>query len=504
MLQKDYLFSFFIRWSCFQMTFCAFLLVGCTSQEKFPPIGDRIVSPVDVGVSEDGQLFYVLNADFDRTYNVGSIVVIDKDGEKKGFIEVPRMGRNLVVAGNDLLVTMDRGPTNEPPRVQIYNLVQNPLIPELKADFELECSPFGAVIRKNYRHFAVSCMEGQIYLGTLADDRSQSSLKLVRNYSTPRRALYLDPTRELLLGFVTDLKQNESNDAEYADVTRYDISAKEVLSPQGIRLPNEVPDVMESKPNSTVKSKKNRYSFFVYDIAQEREKATECTVTETETCSFPFRQNTKSLVQNEQRWLYFKLKNLDGTPDQSAFGNDPNYKYYRTNFWEAKPDPIDPNTFYLSHRNPPDKSPNSNQIIQVNVVGELRMGSNKEPPQTGDVLKFERVYGFSGPEADKRHYPGDFEVQYVQGFKSLVVNHFKDVLNWPRKDQFFSLAAKTFADGAWSSEIEGALTKDNVTTYYQLAMNSEGRIISGSFYGNFVQLLQLTPGVGFQEIKNIN
>lgn len=490
-------------WTCFWVPFCVVFFTGCTSEEKFPPIGDRIVSPVDVGVSDDGQMFYVLNSDFDRTYNVGSIVAIDKNGEKKGVIQVPRMGRNLVVAGQDLLVTTDRGPVNEPPRAQLYDLSRNPMEPELKADFELECSPFGAVLRKNYKHFAVSCIEGQVYLGTLADDRSLSTLKLVRQYAVPRRALYIDPSRELLLGFVTDPQQNGSNDVEYADATRYDASAKEVLGPTGEKQPNEVPDVMESKVNSPLRGRKYQYLYFVYDISGERDKAPDCKQSETEDCIFPFRPNNKPVVQQELRFLYFKLRNLDGTPDQSTYGNDPVYKYYRTNFWEAKPDPEDPNVFYLSHRNAPDKSPHANQIVQVNIVGDLRTQGKKDTPQTGDVLKFERIYGFNGPESDKRHFPGDFEVQYVQGFKSLVVNHFKDVLNWSRKDQYFSLAAKTFADSAWSSEIEGALTKENVLTYYQLALNSEGRLISCSFYGNFVQLLEMTPGVGFKEIKNI-
>jgi hypothetical protein len=492
-------------WTRLGVLLCGLFFVGCTSEEKFPPIGDRIVSPVDVGVSDDGQFFYVLNSDFDRTYNVGSIVTIDKNGEKKGVIEVPRMGRNLVVAGNDLLVTMDRGPLNEPPRVQLYDLSKDPLLPELKADFQLECSPFGAALRKNYQHFAVSCIEGQIYLGTLNEDRGQSTLKLVRQYAVPRRALYIDPVRELLLGFVTDPQQNGSKDAEYADATRYDASAKEVLGPNGTKLPNEIPDVMESKLNGpNLRGQKFQYTYIVYDIASERDKAPDCKTTETENCVFPYRPNNKATVQQELRMLYFKLRNLDGTPDQSPFGNDPSYKYYRTNFWEAKHDPDDPNVFYLSHRNAPDKSPHANQIVQVNIVGDLRVQDKKEPPQTGEVLKFERIYGFNGPESDKRHFPGDFEVQYVQGFKSLVVNHFKDVLNWSRKDQYFSLAAKTFTDNAWSSEIEGALTKDSILTYYQLALNSEGRLISCSFYGNFVQLLEMTPGVGFKEIKNID
>lgn len=477
---------------------------GCTSEEKFPPLEDRVASPVDVGVSEDGQFFYVLNADFDRKYNVGSILVIDRNGDKKGVVQVPRMGRNLVISGNDLLVTMDRGPTNFPPRVQLYDLGKNPLQPELRADFELECTPFGATMRKDYRHFAVSCMEGQLYLGTLAEDRTQSTLKLVRNYGVPRRALYIDPSRELLWGFTTDPAQNTLGDIEFADTARYDSAAKEILAPNGSKWPNEVPDVMENKPNANnQRARRWPYQFFIYDISGERTNAADCIKGPEETCEFPYRNSNRSSVQLESRWMYFKLRNLDGTPDQSAFANDPSYKYYRSNFWEAKPDPDDPNIFYLSHRNAQTKGPHSNQIIQVNITSNPRVLDPKVPPQTGDIMQFERVYGFNGPEANKLHFPGDFEISYIQGFKSLVVNHFRDVLNWSRKDQYFALAAKIFEDSSWSSQIEGSLTKDSVVTYYQLAMNAEGRIMSGSFYGNTVQLLELTPGVGFREIKTI-
>ena len=63
--------------------FCLIFTVitfGCRRNETFPAIGDRIVSPIDTAVSDDGQHFFALNTDVERTYNSGSIVTIDTEG----------------------------------------------------------------------------------------------------------------------------------------------------------------------------------------------------------------------------------------------------------------------------------------------------------------------------------------------------------------------------------------------------------------------------------------
>jgi hypothetical protein len=482
----------------------ALTLISCRSKEKFPPLGDSVASPIDIAVSDDGQRFYVLNADFDRTYNQGSILVLDKNGEKLGTAELPRMGRRLVVAGNDMLVATDFSDGNVKPRLFLFD-VTDPITPVEKASFELECSPFNMVMRKGYQHFAVSCIDGQLLIGTLASDRASSTLKTVRSYGTSRRALFLDPKRELILGFVADTAQKKLNDAEFKDATRFDGNAQEIKGPSGELLPNDVPDIMEDRARAQAnRLQRVPFQYFVYDLARERTNAPGCSKSETETCDFPQRSNFDPEVVKELRWTYFKLAGKDGTPDGSEFVGDPSYKYYRTNFWEAKPDPSSDDTFYLSQRAASDKSPFSNNIVKVTIKGELR-GKDKDPPLTQDVLGFERVYGFKDGESKSNHFPSDFVITDIQGQKTLVINHIKDLTAWNKNEQYFSIAAKPLGGphAAWTTEAEGSNSASHLLTYYQVAAMADGRIASCSFYGNEVVLLQLTPGVGFEEVARV-
>lgn len=485
---------------------------ACKADEKFPKLTDEVVSPVDVAVSDDGSHFYVLNADFDRTYNTGSLLALDADGNKVGHVKVPRMGRNLVLAGNDLLVTYDYRDDDENPRAELYD-VSTPESPTLKAAFELECSPANAVMRKGYDHFALTCIDGRLYIGTLAADRAASTIKLVRSYRMSRRALVLDPTRELLFAFPSDPEQTKLADSEYADITQYDADATEVLVDDK-QTPNEVPDDMEkNKRQASNKSQRRQYQFVVYDIAAERANAPDCTVTAEETCAFPYREDPDSVVDQEHRWIYFKLSNFDGTPDNSTYAQDPNYKYYRSNFWEGQPDPADANVFYLSHRGPPSKSVMyANQIVRVTLIDDPHVGEDGKIPATERYMTFDRVYGFKGQGVGsdgvdnfKYHFPGDFEIAEVDGQKLLVVNHFRDLGSnkWKRGDTYFSLGAQVIDDFTWFTEQTGSATAGDVTTYYRVAMNGSGKAVSCSFYGNAVMLLQVTPGVGMEVLKRI-
>jgi hypothetical protein len=224
-------------------------------------------------------------------------------------------------------------------------------------------------------------------------------------------------------------------------------------------------------------------------------------VSEHETCPFPYRDKSSTIAEKELRWIYFKLDNFDGTPDQSEHFNNNQYKYYRTNFYEAKPDPEDTNSFYLSQRGAPNDSQYSNQIIKVTYTGDIKAGENV--PKTGDVLKFTRVYGFKGIQSNKYSYPGDFDVVAINGQKTVVVNHFRDLSTWSRNDTFFAVSAQLLDNPTWFSEITGQLSpKSDIRTYYQVAVNSKGRAISPSFYGNSVVLFDVNPGVNIQ-IKEI-
>jgi hypothetical protein len=77
----------------------------------------------------------------------------------------------------------------------------------------------------------------------------------------------------------------------------------------------------------------------------------------------------------------------------------------------------------------------------------------------------------------------------------LVVNHFRDLVNWPGQ-AYFSLAAKVLGENHWFSEISST---SSAKTYYQIAVTSSGRALAANFYGNSLILLDVTPGVGITE-----
>jgi len=343
-------------------------------------------------------------------------------------------------------------------------------------------------------------------VGTLAADRAASTLKTVRTYGTSRRALFLDPKRELILGFVADTTQKKLNDGEFKDATRFDGSAQEVKGPSGELLPNDVPDLMEERARAQAnRLQRLPFQYFVYDLARERTNAPGCTKSEVETCDFPLRTNFDPEVARELRWAYFRLAGKDGTPDPSEFAADPTYKYYRTNFWEAKPDPSSADVFYLSQRAASEKSPFSNNIVKVTIKGDLRAAPDKDSPLTQDVLGFERVYGFKDGESKPNHFPSDFVIADIQGQKTLVINHIKDLTAWNKNEQYFSIAAKSLAgqNAGWTTEAEGSNSVSHLLTYYQVAAMPDGRVASCSFYGNEVVRLQLNPGVGLEEVARV-
>ncbi len=484
------------------LSLIAITMTSCRKEEKFPAIGDKIAGPVDSAVTENGDYFYLLNADFDRTYNQGSLLVLDSEGKKVKTVTLPRLGRTLALAGKDLLITVDaQDDKTTGPQVLLYD-VSSPTEPTLKKAMPLSCSPANAVIRNNYSYFAVACFDGSIYIGTLAEDRSQSTVKKVRQWSLNRRALYLDTERDLLLGFPSISGRPEVSDREFLDVTQYDTQAKEVLGSSNEKVANEVPDPLEQNRRAlSNKTQREVYQFFVYDIAKEKQNAPDCTPSAQDSCDFPYRDRSSKIAEKELRWIYFKLDNFDGTPDQSEHFNDNQYKYYRTNFYEAKPDPEDTNSFYLSQRGIPNDSQYSNQIVKVTYTGDLR--AENDPPKTEDVLQFTRVYGFKGAQANKNSYPGDFEVLPINGQKTIVVNHFRDLITWSRNDTYFAISAQLLDNPNWFSELTGQLSpKADIRTYYQVAVNSKGRAIAPSFYGNSAILFDITPGVGI-EIKEI-
>lgn len=122
-------------------------------------------------------------------------------------------------------------------------------------------------------------------------------------------------------------------------------------------------------------------------------------------------------------------------------------------------------------------------------------------PLTSDTYNFERVYGFNG-EVDHLHYPGDFLIGEIAGEPFVVVNHFRDLFYWPNAgDHRFSIAVKSLDNSFWSTEIQSTSHKNS---FFQLAMTPGGRLITTSFYGNTVLLLDVMPGTDITVKAQIN
>ena len=474
---------------------------ACKKVDEFDELGDRVGSPIDVAVSDDGTRFYILNSDFDRTFDAGSILVINEEGTKLGHTQIPRLGRSMTLAGSDLLVLLDAETEEVEPQVRLFSLAENPDKPLLVKTWgpteDMTCVPMNAAMVSGYDHFFITCTGGDLYFGTLKTPRHESTLKKVRRYGFTRRALYLDSQRELLMAFPTDIFGQKWKDREEEDKLTYDETTGKKSDGA-----NEVPDILEAdRFERRRRGQRRAYQFIVYDIAAERSPSDGKE-------PFPLRElndDDDTTAEKEQRWLYFSLTDFDGTPDTDTGFTDLEKKYYRTNFWEAKPDPLDANGFFLSHRGRNTK--HANNLVKVSMIGDLRAkDSDGNFLKTESVLSFERVYGFNGEITDDNKdklYPGDFAVADVQGQKTLLLNHFRDLVNF--RDNFhFGIVSKSLDQGFWLDEI---LTDDAGQSYFQVAMNSRGKAISCAFYGNAVIPLEVKPGagitLGWSDLKRI-
>jgi hypothetical protein len=458
--------------------------LGCKRQETFPEIGEKVASPIDVATSTDGKHFFVLNADFDRTYNTGSILTLDEEGNKVAAVKVPRLGRSMTIAGNDMLLTFDRPDDNETIGGQVWLMdISDPADIKFVKSWMLTASadttPINAAMREGYPYFAVSTLDGRIYAGELKSDREKSTLNLVRNLQTRRRALYIDPLRNLLFAFVTDMGSQDD------DVTDQTLPDEITVSDTDERTsePNEIPDNFEDTRRARNNTARHElYQMLVYDFESEAAEG------------FPERTKKEALKRNEFRWVYFTTSNYDGTPDDPGLAFSTTSKEYRTNFWEALPDPQDVNSFYLSQRGI-GANTHANHIVKASIVGDL-VGDGETVPKTADVMTFERVYGFAGELDTNLHYPGDFDIKMVGGRPLLAVNHFRDLVYWRRSEVRFSIATKVLGEHNWFDELTSTNALDS---YYQVALNPSGKALTCSFYGHAVILLDITPGAGISE-----
>lgn len=476
-------------------------LMACGRSEKFPELGNRIAGPSDVAVSDSGEYFYILNSDFDRSYDQASILVIKEDGSKAGRVEIPRMGRAMHLFGNKLVVMFDREEPKDVFKIHLYDLADDPARPELVRTWDgsdeklkMNCLPINAVGKANYSYFFVTCSGGALFVGELKADPRQSTLKRVRYYEdrsrrVTRRALHLDTLRGLLLAFPTDFSQQLNTDIETNDRLSFDTKTG-----KSTEVANEVPDLWEESTYQRRNSygRRHLYQMLVYDIEAAAEDGfPEIDLSDTRLNSY----------NKEHRWIYFTLLDGDFTPDSSAQTTDMSRKRYRTNFWTAQPDPTDSNVFYLSHRGKGESNAQfSNNIVKVELRGDPRDSTLK----TSQVMSFSRAFGYSGEIDVVNHFPSDFKLQTVEGQQVLVINHFKDyVSEATRNAPYFGITSKTLS-GGWYQSIGGG-TAD--LSFFQVAVNQRGKALSCAFYGNAAIPLEVLPGrelkLGWENIKKI-
>ncbi len=263
--------------------------------------------------------------------------------------------------------------------------------------------------------------------------------------------------------------------------------------------PNEIPDLFENSRQAQFENYfvKEKYRFLVYDIKAGYEASDG---------PFPFKQADDLQIENELRWMYFTVSNFDGWPDVDAGISDQTVKYYRTNFFEAKPDPDSNDVFYISHRGPAleGRSPYSNDIIKVSIIGSVLPAKSGDPvPPTSSFFKFERAYGFkvSAGGSPAANYLGDFEVTRTLGQKMIITNNFRDLAMFQGLGGHrYSIGAATLDGSSWFEELVSTRSRES---FYQVACGKNGKVLTASYYGNEVILLDVTPWAGIKEVNRI-
>ena len=538
---------------------CASVLFSCTSQQNLPEIGTSISAPMSVAVDQGKNHFYVLNGDYNRRFSTGSITKISRDGQTREAVEVPHYGRSLKIAGDHMLVTYDQNPEEDGKTYVDLFQVFDDKSPELKKRWEFdECRALNSVIRTDpnagnavYKYFAVACENGDLLLGTLASDMTQSTLRKARN--TPgyvRRAMHIDPANGLLYAFVTDMNVPNSRDQIMIDARTY--------NPQDGKFSKGASDIPDRYLEDKVRRQRlqkngSEFQFMVLDLLAEDNH-------ESQDVDNPFiLRDYESTKSQEFRWMYwtgtddsdelnhFKLavKSEAGKPD--AVGDEldtllGDYNYYRTNFWDAYEDPLDPtgSSFYLSHRGVGSEvdSPYANGVILVKAqTGKKKEDILNMANLTKSVFSFKKVYGFRGHRrvthkddqgnlSYAKNYLGkiaftgveaDSDVMVVNSFRGS--DHFDDAeyslraaksnpradnttpLTWV--DSNFATAPNVSTEDATRNEVTlpGFFNEFSIS---DVAINSvfDTKVLSTSFFDDSVILLNLTNS-GFEEISRI-
>lgn len=478
---------------------------ACREDYQKPSIASEVSSPVDVLATASGQYFLALNADYSYRYDSGSILILDLDGQKIHSEPVLRLAKSMTLAGSDLIITYDHQDVDPKislaGKVQIFSVTETPRPSlTLKKTFDVpDCIPINAAIREGYPYFAVSCLGGKLFAGELKADRSQSTLSLVRQYGSyyTRRAMHIDPKRGLLFAFTTmiDTLDRAPSDVKMNDEHSWDVETGDMRENVSDDAPDEY--LRTARARWKLREEGSPFHYIVYDFKKEAtQRGTDGLFLSKTWKSHP------SDYKQELRWMYFNLTNFDGTPDDPlGYGTDSPQKYYRTNFWQAAPDPWDEDSFYLSQRGVAylKRSLHANSIIKVRITDDPRPKDGGSIPKTKDIFDFKRVFGFKGPQSTTESYLGAFQLGEIEGQRTLLVNSFYDMIYFSK--QRYALTALSLGEEAgWNVKVESTQMQDS---YFQFALGNRGRVLASSFYDNSLVLLEAKPGEPFSILKKM-
>ncbi len=479
------------------------LVSACKSKEKFPSLGEQISGPVDVATSPSGDYFYVLNSDYERRFNEGSLLIIDPaapDGNyKKAIIPTRRLGRTLSVAQNLLLVLYDDPDRSGKGRVELWSLATE-TNPSLTSSWEIDCTPLNAIIAPTKPYFAVTCSQGQIYLGTIG---GANTLDMVRSYGFEHRALYFyEGAKTWLLGFPSDSDGGLNEDLVTPDQQGY-IAAEDLIVDQ----PNSVPDIFELTPQARRRiGAPLPFQMFAYSVSDEEAASAAAKEADPEGSTFErFRlielgpsPSKPTLANQELLYVHYILRESDGQPTSAEGTSDLYTKIYRTNFWTAQSaGDGDSNSFYLSQRGNTYGSTSNNIVrMRLNETALARVGQS--PVTFEDIFEVERVYGFSQDRDNPARFPSDFEYAEIEGEPMLLINHFRDLVRF-REAPFYAISRKFLLEPKSEERPSSADSTGFGDSYYQLAVSKSGKVLSCSFYGNVLFLFDARPRTSIKD-----
>jgi hypothetical protein len=299
--------------------------------------------------------------------------------------------------------------------------------------------------------------------------------------------MFLDKKRDLLFLFISDSGTGSLTDALDNDKETW-------LKGQKISdKADEIPDTLQQTAarSQDVLHNTTRFQFMVYDIREEANK------------DFPHRP-FESIRNTEPRWMYFKLENFDGSPDDPSAHGDTNVKYYRTNFWDAIPDPDDLDTFYLSHRGlgKVGFSEHANDLVKVTLKAPTPRATAGVSPRLDSYMSFERVYGFKGDQTGPDKYISSVLVTKMMGKKVVLVNSFRDLSNFS-ESRYMIAAANLVEKTVPSTWFTHVSSKDVNDSYYGLALAKNGNLLTISFFDESLRLFNVKFGENISLVKSI-